>query len=194
MFKHAAAAVAAVVAIAATPATAATTVTYPMGQSIALNTSDGLTYDGQFQAQVDGTGGNAPAFTATFNFTVPGNGNVGIAAISIRTNNASNINFTSGIFDNDPLRTFSITNGVVDVASFEGTIGSGFHSFTLNGNLNPPSGLGNAGFGGDVSFSLAAVPEPTTWALFILGFGAIGFGMRRRAGQVRVAKASLNFA
>ena len=26
----------------------------------------------------------------------------------------------------------------------------------------------------------AAVPEPATWAMMLLGFGAIGFGMRRR--------------
>lgn len=34
--------------------------------------------------------------------------------------------------------------------------------------------------GGSFSASLAAVPEPGTWALLILGFGAIGAGMRRR--------------
>lgn len=44
------------------------------------------------------------------------------------------------------------------------------------------------------NITLAAVPEPTTWALFILGFGAIGQSMRRRSSKVRIAKASLNFA
>lgn len=43
-------------------------------------------------------------------------------------------------------------------------------------------------------FTSTAVPEPATWALFILGFGAIGHTMRRRSSKVRVAKASLNFA
>lgn len=28
--------------------------------------------------------------------------------------------------------------------------------------------------------SIAGVPEPTTWAMMILGFGAVGFAMRRR--------------
>jgi hypothetical protein len=30
------------------------------------------------------------------------------------------------------------------------------------------------------NFTINAVPEPATWALMMLGFGAIGFGMRRR--------------
>ncbi len=35
---------------------------------------------------------------------------------------------------------------------------------------------------------LAAVPEPATWALMILGFGVIGYSMRRRP-SVRIAQA-----
>jgi len=34
---------------------------------------------------------------------------------------------------------------------------------------------------GHYRFSVAAVPEPATWALMVLGFGAIGAAMRRRA-------------
>ncbi|QNN66297.1 PEP-CTERM sorting domain-containing protein [Sphingomonas rhizophila] len=28
--------------------------------------------------------------------------------------------------------------------------------------------------------SVGAVPEPGTWAMMLMGFGAIGFGMRRK--------------
>ena len=35
-------------------------------------------------------------------------------------------------------------------------------------------------FGIDRVFVTAAVPEPGTWAMMLLGFGAIGFSMRRR--------------
>ncbi len=38
--------------------------------------------------------------------------------------------------------------------------------------------------GGSVVAATAAVPEPATWALMILGMGAVGFAMRRR-GQVK---------
>lgn len=44
------------------------------------------------------------------------------------------------------------------------------------------------------NFRIVAVPEPTTWALLILGFGAVGHAMRRRTKQVRTAKAKLHFA
>lgn len=39
---------------------------------------------------------------------------------------------------------------------------------------------------GDLSID-GAVPEPATWALMILGFGAVGYAMRRRKAVVRFA-------
>ena len=39
-----------------------------------------------------------------------------------------------------------------------------------------------------------AVPEPATWALFILGFGAVGGALRRRSNRVRTGRASISFA
>ena len=49
-------------------------------------------------------------------------------------------------------------------------------------------GLGFDDFSFDASDG--AVPEPSTWAMMLLGFGAVGYGMRRRkvaAGLVRLA-------
>jgi hypothetical protein len=31
----------------------------------------------------------------------------------------------------------------------------------------------------------AAVPEPATWALMLMGFGAVGYSMRRRGATAR---------
>jgi hypothetical protein len=58
--------------------------------------------------------------------------------------------------------------------------GVGVGTFTLNILGNP--GTSSGSFGGSVAFTAAAaaVPEPGTWAMMLVGFGAIGFSMRRR--------------
>ena len=40
----------------------------------------------------------------------------------------------------------------------------------------------------------AAVPEPATWAMFVLGFGILGGAMRTRAGKSDKAKHTLRFS
>ena len=55
-------------------------------------------------------------------------------------------------------------------------------------NIRDEFGLGYDDFTFDASDG--AVPEPSTWAMMLLGFGAVGFAMRRRkvaAGLVRLA-------
>jgi hypothetical protein len=43
--------------------------------------------------------------------------------------------------------------------------------------------LGAGGATGVIGATISAVPEPSTWALMIAGFGLIGFAMRRRPKQ-----------
>lgn len=47
----------------------------------------------------------------------------------------------------------------------------------------------NGGFTGQVVFSgaTAAVPEPATWAMMMLGLGAVGFAPRRSRTPARLA-------
>jgi hypothetical protein len=54
-------------------------------------------------------------------------------------------------------------------------LGAGTYTLTIQGTR------GDSGsFGGNVAFQANAVPEPATWALMLLGFGAIGWQLRRR--------------
>lgn len=40
---------------------------------------------------------------------------------------------------------------------------------------------------GTITQATAAVPEPATWAAMLMGFGAVGFAMRRRKPDIRIA-------
>lgn len=67
--------------------------------------------------------------------------------------------------------------------SISGTAGERFLGFSIN--LTPTgAGVGSltqVRLGGVSNAAVAAVPEPATWAMLILGFGAIGGSLRRRA-------------
>ena len=74
-------------------------------------------------------------------------------------------------------------NGVTLGTSGSGTINLGFSSLPQSVTLSDyllryqqVNGSGSA-----VGSPVAAVPEPATWAMMLIGFGAIGFSMRRRS-------------
>src|SRR4029077_11080916 len=96
-------------------------------------------------------------------------------------------NFAAAIF-----QTVGVPGGGDDILKFGpqfATLNDGGLSQSLNGIGFLNSGdyylqvAGNAGtlagYGGN--FSVAAVPEPSTWAMMLVGFGALAwFGMRKR--------------
>ena len=95
--------------------------------------------------------------------------------------------------------TFTIGSFSAPYGALVGRIGSDFQ--LLGANFNGTAwGTGNLelfywdGFSGDnfgeITFNFGAVPEPSTWALVILGFGVIGSGLRRQ----RKTRAALTFA
>jgi opacity protein-like surface antigen len=49
------------------------------------------------------------------------------------------------------------------------------YRFTYTGNLTTAGNIS-----GNATFTAAAVPEPATWGLMLIGFGGIGLAMRRR--------------
>ena len=74
------------------------------------------------------------------------------------------------IFSGDGINSKGIITNAIDV-SFNGfNLGTGLKS----GNII----LGQTRAA--VTASPGAVPEPSTWAMLLIGFGAIGFSMRRR--------------
>ena len=118
------------------------------------------------------------SFTDTATFVTPNDYNMLSATISsilTGSNLATNIDFTSVMI-----------NGVEFAIGTTGDSEFRFLSDLLLGpgktNTLTISGMtgGDASYSGTLSFASAAVPEPSTWLIMIMGIGLAGMALRRR--------------
>lgn len=120
-------------------------------------------------------------FTRSFQFVTPAT----MILTSVDISSIATIN---------PMTNIDFTSVALNGVNFN-TIATGTQEFRnlLNQTLQPggnnvisvagTSG-GNASFRGTISFSsIAAVPEPTTWMLMLIGMAGVGLSMRRKAKQ-----------
>lgn len=176
-----AASLAAVVAVA-DPASAQTVITLVPGANGSLT--------GGFEQEVIAGSVASPAnFTSTFTFTLPATGVTSASITSVATMMSNDLDFTSVLLNGTAL-----------------TLGStGQTEFRFIGNLPTAPGVqtlivngiarGTGSFGGSISFSpTAAIPEPATWALMLLGFAAVGFSMRRNKAAIGETRVRYSFA
>lgn len=77
-----------------------------------------------------------------------------------------------------PYSAFNL-NGIGAVSAFGTTTLDGFTSFTTKNN--PADAAGTPLIQAGLAEVPSAVPEPSSWALMILGFGLTGLAARRRA-------------
>ena len=157
-------------ALGSTAANAAETIT-PINSAL-LNS---VGTSGPFGSVITGQTSFSDALTFTLNNSVLLDGQVGTISLL----NLMNINFSSIYIDSvgnafvktsadDLPETWALTTPI--------TLAAGTHTLFVNGNI--PSG-GNASYSGTLNLG-AAVPEPATWALMLLGFGGMGMVLRRR--------------
>jgi hypothetical protein len=109
----------------------------------------------------------------------------GIYSVNVGTSTPTGVTFTSGTLTD--LLTSTVYNLVVTDAGLGLRLGPPFTGAVslAPGNyrlaVNGTDTLQNGGsFAGTVTILTAAVPEPATWAMMLLGFGAIGLSMRKR--------------
>lgn len=84
---------------------------------------------------------------------------------------------------------FTITQGsTVDQGQILGTkLAPGTYTLSVGGKAY---GIpGSAFYSGTIDYVATAAPEPATWGLMILGFGAVGFAMRRQRSRQRIVLA-----
>lgn len=117
----------------------------------------------------------SPTFMENVVFT---NTLAGLYSISLTTSSPA-VDFTSAV-----LSGMGTSNGLIEIDDDGITefwrlanpvvLGAGQYTLAINGNN---SGAGS--LGGSITIR-QAVPEPATWAMMLIGFGAVGFAMRRR--------------
>ena len=143
---------------------------------------------------------SAGSFSDSATFTLPQTGTTGSSITNSATTNmmtgaiSGDIDF-SRIFLTDMSGSeydFSLTpTGLVETGNILLNTMMGTYTLTVQGSANTA-----ATYGGNITYTAptAAVPEPATWALLILGFGAVGFAMRKRGAKVVRNRAQLTFA
>ncbi|WEK41615.1 MAG: PEPxxWA-CTERM sorting domain-containing protein [Candidatus Sphingomonas colombiensis] len=168
--------------------------------------SNGTQSGNTIYGNVNGVSGNAGdvTFTSTNALSITGKGEAtvqgAITNLDVLFGSAwDNLTFSFANMKKGSDNTFTmLVNGIALFDSSNCSIctvtGSGQNKFTLAGtgiydvafNFNP--GIGTAKQFRVEGLSSAGVPEPATWALMIMGFGAVGGMLRsRRRGAVRFA-------
>ena len=169
---------AAIAGISAVPVNAATTV-------VPLTPGANGSLSGGFTQNV-----LTPTFDDTFIFTLPEGGFASASLITIAVSAVTNIDFTSAT-----LNGVALTRSPTGSFEFASIQDFGVMAGNQILNVTGTSG-GNADYSGTFVFTpLAAVPEPSVWALLILGFGLVGFAMRRnKATSLRATSTKVSFS
>ena len=161
--KYAGALVGALVAIAAPAAANALTLVIPFGNS-------------------PGAGSGKFVDTYTFNFPMAGTASVVLG--STQSGPGTNVNFATNSVRFNNVILSVVSSGTVELQELlNQPVAAGSQTLAIKGFAQA---LGS--YAGTVTF--ASAPEPSTWAMMILGMGAIGYSMRRRRVAVKVAYAA----
>ncbi|PWG03660.1 FxDxF family PEP-CTERM protein [Sphingosinicella humi] len=124
-------------------------------------------------------------FNSTFTFNVPRTSRVGATLSNFGVSGVTNINFGSAFLNGTPfnLISFITPQGEAEFGFASRLSSAGPHTLVVNGSSG-----GGGSFAGTVSVS--PIPEPSTWALMLLGFGVVGYSLRRRRQRAKVTKVS----
>ena len=177
-------------------ATASAIVSASLALAPAAQAAHSIQYDfglnGDFAAEFGNEEPTAPTFSDAYTpFTVMTAGSL-LGTIS---ESSPGLTFTLALVND--------TGDMSTVLDFFPLVFDGNPSFgSGSANINPGTYQlvveGNAAAGRTNSYSgtlnFAPVPEPATWAMLLLGFGVIGFGMRRRKAVNAQPRIRVNFA
>jgi len=160
--------------------------TQPVGTSFYVSGGNPMTGTEPLTASIGHTDIPTGNFTDLFKFTIgtAGQGQIGSGSGSVITfivSGVANVDFTNVFFNNgttdffaDPANITPTSISIFDVPIFGGALNTLHIEGTVLNNTNVGA------YGGSLGFTPQAVPEPATWAMMLIGFGAVGYSMRRR--------------
>jgi hypothetical protein len=147
----------------------ATIITDPVDGTILE--SFGSDFFGANRNAAEGTG----MFTDVFNFTLSTawDANAQIGSIIL---NGKDVDFSSIMLDGFAFYQIGFDPNAETWQLDPVYLAAGLHTITVKGSILGPGG---GAYSGTVNVA-PPVPEPATWAMMLVGFGAVGFAMRRR--------------
>lgn len=155
----------------------------PGGVTFSPPTSNGL--------YIAGAGQSANPTTA-LGLNTPSGGALAIAFGALQTSFGTDLfqNFGGGFQSGQPaVFTLAFFNNATLLNTYSVNVASGTGGFFGVTEASAFNGVRISQAGGfavidNVKFGVGAVPEPATWAMMLLGFGGIGFAMRRRKSKI----------
>jgi hypothetical protein len=133
------------------------------------------TFTASFTGTVSDTVGSTFSDSATI--VLPGgmtNGTIS-TTISPGAGNSS-VDLTSVLFNSTAFVLVDIGPNAEFGILTNAPTNNGINTLTVNGTVT-----GSGTYSGTLFFAPGAIPEPSTWAFMIVGFGAVGYSMRRKA-------------
>ena len=131
---------------------------------------------------------NTGTFNHTFSFTTSGNNTASASVVTISLpNGAKDIDFSSVLLDSFAFTQIGFDPNAETWQLTTAALAAGAHAIFVNGNvITSGPGKAAASYAGTLNL-VTAIPEPATWAMMIVGFGAAGSLVRRRRSSVAFA-------